>query len=72
MDTLKCYVVILAVLCDSVFSPISRNANNSNLKKKRKCVFFAREHINISVGNEPPQHKISINLTTCDLYGCSL
>lgn len=43
MDTLKCYVVILAVLCDSVFSPISRNANNSNLKKKKESVVFSLE-----------------------------
>lgn len=71
MDTLKCYVVILAGLRGSVFSPISRNANNSNLKKESHF-FLARERINISVGNELPQHKISINLATCHLYECSL
>lgn len=55
MDTLKCYVVILAVLRGSVFFPISRNANKSNLKKE--SAFFAGEHTNISVGNELPQRK---------------
>lgn len=56
MDTLKCYVVIWAVLCGPVFLPITRNANNRNLGR-RKGFFFSREHINISVGNEFPQHK---------------
>lgn len=56
MDTLKCSVVIWAVLGGVVFLPVNRNANNSKLRR-RKWNFFFREHINISVGNEFAQHK---------------
>lgn len=37
---IEVYVVVWAVLCGSVFLPVNRNANNSNLRRKKDFFFF--------------------------------